>query len=670
VTTHLHILGCIGRPDGDRSPSHAYLPALDGLRALAVAAVVLYHLGLPRVRGGYLGVDLFFVLSGYLITGLLVGEWDGRGRVSFRRFYARRARRLLPALFVLLAALLAWVAWRRSTLLDPDGLRRDIAATLAYVANWRFVAVGSSYFDQFTDPSALRHAWSLAIEEQYYLFWPLLLVALLRIARGNRRRVLLGTVLLATASAVAMAVLYTPGHDPSRVYYGTDTRAFELLGGSALALVLAGRRWRLPEWVGAVALVALVVQWLTVGDTAAWMYRGGFVLATVLGAIVVGAVARTADDGGPLTRALSIAPLRGLGRISYGVYLWHWPVIVLLRPPTIDVSGDTLRVVQVAVTLAISIASYLVIEQPVRTGALLRRGAWAASAAAPAAAVVLVGVIVATASPPVSRTAAPAVASPPISSTTTAAPRVSLNPGRTPTAADPLRVLLVGDSVMVDASPGIEAAIEATGVAAVEPGGFPGFGLTYTKSWRRDWTDMVAKVRPDVVVVLLGAWDADNALAHPPDWYAGVVDDATAILAERGARVVWLGWPPTRPPAVAGRAEPDYDHIELQRDTVDAAFRTVADRHAGDVAYVDTGSTLSLPDGSFSAFLPDPTTGAMVRARKHDNTHFCPSGAERMGRLVLGALTPVFALPAPPPTWTAGDWRADPRYDDPPGACR
>ena len=639
---------------------------------------MLYHLGLPRFRGGYLGVDLFFVLSGYLITGLLVGEWEGRGGVSFRRFYARRARRLLPALFVLLAALLAWIAWRRTTLLDPDGLRRDIAATLAYVANWRFVAVGSSYFDQFTDPSALRHAWSLAIEEQYYLLWPLLLVGLLRVARGDRRRVLVGTLALAIASAVAMAVLYTPGHDPSRVYYGTDTRAFELLGGSALALVLAGRRWRLPEWAGAVALAALVVQWLTVGDDAGWMYRGGFVLATVLGAVAVGAVARTADGAGPLTRALSIAPLRGLGRISYGVYLWHWPVIVLLRPPTIDVSGDALRVVQVAVTLVVSIASYLVIEQPVRTGTLLRRGAWAARVAAPATAVVLVGVIVATASPAPERGARPVVAAPPTSTgggtpsttSTTAAPRPILHAGRVPTAADPLRVLLVGDSVMVDASPGIEAAIEATGVAKVEPGAFPGFGLTYTKSWRSDWTEMVKKVHPDVVVVLLGAWDADNALAHPPDWYAGVVADATAVLAGDGARVVWLGWPPTHPPAVAGRPEPDYGHIELQRDTVDTAFRTVADRHPGDVAYVDTGATLSLPDGSFSAFLPDPTTGAMVRARKHDNTHFCPSGAERMGRLVLGALTPVFALPAPSATWTSGRWRTDPRFDDPPGACR
>jgi peptidoglycan/LPS O-acetylase OafA/YrhL len=631
---------------------------------------VLYHLGLPRFRGGYLGVDLFFVLSGYLITGLLVGEWEARGGVSFRRFYARRARRLLPALFLLLAALLGWVAWRRTTLLDPDGLRRDIAATLAYVANWRFVAVGSSYFDQFTDPSALRHAWSLAIEEQYYLLWPLMLVGLMRAAGGDRRRVLGGTLLLAGASAVAMAVLYTPGHDPSRVYYGTDTRAFELLGGSALALVLAGRRWRLPEWTGALALVLLVGGWLTVGDDAGWMYRGGFVLATVLGAIVVGAVARTADEAGPLTRVLSIAPLRGLGRISYGVYLWHWPVIVLLRPPTIDASGDTLRVVQVAVTLGLSIASYAVIEHPVRTGALLRRGAWAARVAAPATAVVLVGALVATSSPGSARTAAPLVAGGTTGTTTsTAPPRLALSAGRTPTAGDPLRVLLLGDSVMVDATPGIQAALEATGVARVEPGAFPGFGLTYTKSWRADWTDMVDRVQPDVVVVLLGAWDADNALAHPAGWYADVVDTATSVLAKGGARVGWLGWPPTRPPAIAGRPEPDYEHIDLQRDIVDVAFRTVADRHPGTVAYLDTGPTLSMPDGSFSAFLPDPTTGAMVRARKHDNTHFCPAGAERMGRLVLGALTPVFTLPAPSPAWTAGGWRADPRYDDPRGAC-
>jgi peptidoglycan/LPS O-acetylase OafA/YrhL len=651
--------------EGSRSP-HTYLPALDGLRAFAVAAVVLYHLGLPRFRGGYLGVDLFFVLSGFLITGLLRGEWERRDGVDFGRFYARRARRLLPALFLLLAALVAWMVWRDETVLDPGGLRRDIVATLGYVANWRFVAAGQSYFDQFADPSPLRHAWSLAIEEQYYLLWPLLLLGLFRLTKGNARRVLWATLALAAVSAVAMAVLFAPGGDPSRVYYGTDTRAFELLGGSALALLLAGRRSRLPDGVGLAAMAVLVAAWLTVGDDAEWMYRGGFVAVTVLGGLAVAAVAR--EDLGPFGRFLSLPPLRAIGKISYGIYLWHWPVIVLLRPPTVDVSGDALRVLQVAVTLAASAISYAVIEQPVRTGALLR--GWSARVAAPGVAVALVVMVVASTavepSPPA--TVAPAGVAVPSSTTTTVATEPLLAANRIPTAADPLRVLIVGDSVMVDATPGIEAAIEATGVATVEPGGAPGFGLTFTKTWRRDWTSMVADVRPDVVVALLGAWDADNALDHGGDWYTNVVDDATSVLAAGGARVLWLGWPPTRPPAVAGRPEPDYDHIDAQQAAVNAAFSAVARRHPRDVAYLSTAPALSLPDGTFSAFLPD-ATGTMVRARKRDNTHFCPAGSELMGRLVLGALTPVYALPAPAPSWAAGAWRGEARYDDPPGAC-
>lgn len=656
----------------ERGSRHSYLPALDGLRALAVAAVVLYHLGLPRFRGGYLGVDLFFVLSGFLITGLLRTEWDRRGAIDFRRFYARRARRLLPALLVVLGALVGYVA-ADGALLDPAGLRADVLATLGYVANWRFVAAGQSYFDQFADPSPLRHAWSLAIEEQYYLLWPLLLLALLRLTRGSRRVTLAATVGIAAASAVAMAVVFTPGGDPSRAYYGTDTRAFELLAGSALALFLAGRRpgsWRVPDGAGLAALTVLVGGWLTVADDAEWMYRGGFLAATLLGVVVVAAVAREPGALGPLGRALSVTPLRGLGRISYGVYLWHWPVIVLLRPPTVDVSGDALRVLQVVVTLVASIVSYVVVEQPVRTDAWAWLRGWSARLAGPAVASVLVVVLlVAGASPPPepSLVAAPAGASRAVAPAPS--PALDLTANRTPTAGDPLRVLLVGDSVMVDAAPGIEAALEATGAAAVEHGAFPGFGLTHTASWRRDWATTVAEVRPDVVVALLGAWDAAEAIERGREWYATVVDDATAVLSAGGARVVWLGWPPTRPPAIAGRPEPDYEVIDRERALLDATFAAVAARRPGDVAFVSTGPPLTLDGGEFSAFLPD-ATGEIVRARKRDNTHFCPAGAERLGRYVLAGLTPVYALPAPDPAWVSAGWRSDRRFDDPPGACR
>jgi peptidoglycan/LPS O-acetylase OafA/YrhL len=219
------------------APRLPYQPALDGLRAVAVLAVMLYHGQVAWVRGGWLGVDLFFVLSGYLITSLLLAEWATSGGIDLKGFWSRRARRLLPALFTTLAAVAAYGAF----LAPPDTLARlrwDGLATLGYVANWRLLASHQSYFEQFADPSPLRHMWSLGIEEQYYLLWPLLLLGALRLARGRPRPLLWGTLVAALASALAMAALYRPGGDPSRVYYGTDTRAHTLLVGCLLALVL------------------------------------------------------------------------------------------------------------------------------------------------------------------------------------------------------------------------------------------------------------------------------------------------------------------------------------------------------------------------------------------------------------------------------------------------
>jgi hypothetical protein len=319
------------------------------------------------------------------------------------------------------------------------------------------------------------------------------------------------------------------------------------------------------------------------------------------------------------------------------------------------------------VTLAASVASYVAIERPVRADAWGWLRGWPARIAAPAVAAVLVVALLATGTSPTptpTAVVAPAAASRPL----VAAPVVELTANRAPTPADPLRVLLVGDSVMVDAAPGIEAALEGTAAVEVASGALPGFGLTSTGTWRRDWAATVARTRPDVVVALLGAWDAAAALARGRAWYATVVDDATAVLSAGGARVVWLGWPPTRPPAVAGRPEPDYDVIDRERAVLDATFADIAARHPGDVAFVSTGPPLTL-DGAFSAFLPD-ASGAMVRARKRDNTHFCPAGAERMGRYVLAVVASVYELPEPTRAWASGRWRVDGRFDDPPGACR
>ena len=224
-----------------------YMPALDGLRALAVLAVLLYHGNVSWAHGGYFGVDAFFVLSGFLITGLLLAEWRDEGGINFKQFWVRRARRLLPALALVVVAVAVYAA-RYAMPIELHQLRRDALSTIGYVANWSQIFAHQSYFEQFAAPSALKHTWSLAIEEQFYLVWPLLVFAAMRIGRGSKKVLLGGCLVLATASAIEMAVLYSPGHDPSRVYYGTDTRAQSLLIGAILAiLVSAARAGSLPR---------------------------------------------------------------------------------------------------------------------------------------------------------------------------------------------------------------------------------------------------------------------------------------------------------------------------------------------------------------------------------------------------------------------------------------
>jgi peptidoglycan/LPS O-acetylase OafA/YrhL len=306
----------------------AYMPALDGVRATAVAAVLLYHADVSWAGGGYLGVDAFFVLSGFLITSLLLAEWRGEGRIALSAFWARRARRLLPALFLVLAAVAAYGAVIAAPV-ELEHLRHDGLSALGYVANWGQIFSHQSYFESFAAPSPLRHTWSLAIEEQFYLVWPLLVAGVLRWRRGSIRSLTAVTGVLLAASAVWMIVLYEPGVDPTRVYYGTDTRAQSLLMGTLLALLLT--RLRRPLGQNAtralhcsafVAAIWLGWIWVHTSEEASWLYRGGFTLCALLVAIVIASVTRPMP--GLLGALLSVRPLRWVGAVSYGLYLWHW----------------------------------------------------------------------------------------------------------------------------------------------------------------------------------------------------------------------------------------------------------------------------------------------------------------------------------------------------------
>ncbi|MFZ1577406.1 MAG: acyltransferase, partial [Nostocoides sp.] len=349
-------------------------PGLDGVRALAVLGVLLYHGGVDWLPGGFLGVDVFFVLSGFLITSLLLREHEVTGRVNLPDFWFRRACRLLPAL----VPVVIFVAGYAVTLAPDvvrDRLRGDLFATVGYVANWRFVIADTSYFEQYAAPTPLLHAWSLAIEEQFYLLWPLVLLLLLRRgggARGTRRL----TSLIAggaLASALTMALIYRPGFDPSRVYYGTDTRAQALLVGAAGAVIaVRGGLWaaepehRMARWsatMGLTGLVGLAVLGVAARDSAPWLYRGGFVLGA-LAALAL--VAGTVGAGSALSRILAGAPLRIVGVASYGIYLWHWPVYVVLTPDRTDLSGPALLMLRLGITALLASVSYVLVEAPIR----------------------------------------------------------------------------------------------------------------------------------------------------------------------------------------------------------------------------------------------------------------------------------------------------------------
>jgi peptidoglycan/LPS O-acetylase OafA/YrhL len=355
--------------------SQRYMPGLDGLRAIAVIAVIAYHLDPDLIPGGLLGVGVFFTLSGYLITDLLLGQREATGSLKLGDFWMRRARRLLPALFLMLAVVVAWV-----TLLDRSqltSLRGDVLAAVAYVSNWWNIVREASYFARFGPPPPLDHLWSLAVEEQFYLIWPWLLLLGLRFLPG-RYTLALVTLAGAAVSAAAMAMIYQPGIDPTRVYEGTDTRAFGLLVGAALAMVWPSRklsaeritlRGRLIlDGIGVAGLVVIVLLILRTSEYSPSLYKGGIVLLTVATTMTVAALVHPASWLGV---AVGWMPLRWIGVRSYGIYLWHYPIIVLTTPGMQQASLG-LQVMQVVATVAVAALSWQFFEEPIRRGAIGR----------------------------------------------------------------------------------------------------------------------------------------------------------------------------------------------------------------------------------------------------------------------------------------------------------
>lgn len=368
-----------------------YMPGLDGLRAFAVIGVILYHLGFSWIPGGLLGVGVFFTLSGYLITDILLAQVS-RGGIRFKSFYLARARRLLPALFVVIIVVMAWVTVVGPH--QPGDFRMSAISGAFYFNNWWSIFHEVSYFQRFASPEPLNHLWSLSIEEQFYIFWPVMLLVGIKLipevkfSTGVRFRLAGATMLLALASGILMAILFSPTQDPSRVYYGTDTRALELLVGAALAMIWPSRQLRgniskvavrRLDLLGGLGLAVIFVMYLTTEEFSAFLYRGGFLLLSLATALAVAAMAHPATRLGLI---VGCKPMRWIGERSYGIYLWHFPIIVLTTPEG-TVSVDLLRaVLQVAATFLIAALSWKYIEDPIRRGAIgriwgqVKQGRW------------------------------------------------------------------------------------------------------------------------------------------------------------------------------------------------------------------------------------------------------------------------------------------------------
>jgi peptidoglycan/LPS O-acetylase OafA/YrhL len=684
-----------------------HLPALNGLRGLAVIGVVAYHLQLGWASGGYLGVDLFFVLSGFLISTLLLEEWAGTGRVALAAFWGRRARRLLPALFLVVAVIALFVMAEAAfggpganALIDLPGLRGDAISTLLYVNNWHSIFVHQSYFAQFSAPSPLQHTWSLAIEEQFYLVWPLLLLLLLRVGRRMWRGAGMAlTVTLGVASALLMAALYHPGGDPTRVYFGTDTRLFDLMAGAAIAFGAAARRQprqrtrRRLHVAGPLAAVVLAVFWMRAGTPAGlptrFMFEGGFLLCAALAAVVV-ADARLVEPG-LFGRTLAWGPLHFIGTISYGIYLWHWPVIVYLNGARTGLSGWQLDVTRIVVTLALSMASFYVVERPVRRAHL--RGSlrfWGAPLAGLLSAVlIVVATVPAIADPgqvvgttrlvPVS--AAPTTPGQGVPGSGGYAGEVPIHLASAPTPANPLRITILGDSVMHDAAFAIRAALDSTGEVAVTINTVDGWGLGTDPTWRTDLPWIISQSHPQLILATW-SWDdwgpsTPNAL-YQPAAYTKELEAAVSTVLTPGngvEGVIFTQFP--KPGAILTSADPQQRPVYRQRVLGNRAWNRIAEEMTtvfpGKVMYLPTASSL-LFRGSYAAWLPpDANANApldtWIRIRKMDNIHLCPEGAALYTNAMLADITPVFGLAPAASDWSQGAWALDANFNNPAGSC-
>jgi hypothetical protein len=502
------------------------------------------------------------------------------------------------------------------------------------------------------------------------------------------------TVTLGVLSSILMAVLFHPGVDPSRIYYGTDTRLFDLMAGATLAFLAAARPQpdlrtrRSLHTCGPLAAVALGVFWVTSGTPGglprSFMFQGGFLICAVLAAVVL-ADARLAQPG-RFARLLAARPLHFVGTISYGIYLWHWPVIVYLNSQRTGLGQWPLDTLRIVVTLALSTASYYLVERPIR---LARRGGWVRWWVAPIAGVATAVLVVAATFPTVADPSPIVGTSRLTQAAGQAVPgagdyegQVPIRLSTAPTPADPLRVMILGDSVMHDASFGITAALRATGEATVSTRTIDGFGLTTATNWPTSIPNLIRQTRSQLIVASW-SWDqygptTPNAL-HEPVQYTQLLRRAVAAMLTPGdgvEGVIFTQFPESGTVPAANSANP-VAYNEIRRAGV-SAWNEIAKKMTtyfpGRVMYLPLASSILLDGKYYSPWLPpesDPhaTKDQWIRVRKLDNVHLCPEGSARYAEALLADMTAVFKLAPARGDWAQGSWVLDPDFNDPPGAC-
>ena len=642
------------RPPPSSSPELAARPSatgrerivsLDGMRAIGVLLIMGFHFEVGWLSGGFVGVDLFYVLSGFLITGLLVGEYRKRGSIKLSAFWLRRARRLLPALLIVLVVVTLLVRYESAPGLYPD-FRMSALSSLFYFSNWWQIAASGNYFVATAPASPLTHTWSLAVEEQFYLVWPLVVLAVMHLSRNVLRgvRVLLVlSVCGAAASATEMAVRYTPAANTTRIYFGTDTHAQSVLVGAALACLLTlvqmrrgaegmapAARNRVPRLalgaLGVAGLAGTLVLAYRLDGTGAFTYEGGILLSALSAAAIL--VAAVCVPGGALARALALRPLVWIGTVSYGAYLWHYPVFAFIDPAVTGLTGFWLLALRFLATFSVAAASYYLVERPIMVGTFWRslRALGPATAAMAATVVVIVA-----------GTVAPAAAAP---------AQVHRYQAVTVATRPPLVVVLgdstaetLGVALSATAPPGtrvVNRALFGCGLAIgswasnnppkPELAMFPACNEATppAEQWpARDAIAVEGTAPGDLVLFVAGNWECQD-IEQQGRWTNITQPTFQREELAQMRRVVRIGtahgahFDFTTMPAMAGGAafgEPPFpEDSPARRMIYDRLIEKVAKEFPNNVSIIDLGGILS-PGGRFTEYLDG------VQVRTPDGVH-------------------------------------------------